>query len=298
MKMNGLKWVVLLLAVSLVSVFVVSAASPVTDAANAYFAQMPADVYKIDEKAFVAKVKSGESMLILDIRQNADYLKGHVQGAVNIPWGIPIGENIDKLPGDKVVMVYCYTGQTAGQAVALLNIAGINAKSVNLGWNFGISKVAGVADVMETKSNELPKLNAVKVNKEVQAAITEYFKGMDAIKTTMYANYKISEADAKAVLDKKDKNVIFLSVRKAEDYEKGHIEGAINIPFAKGMEQQFGKLPKDKKIIVYCYTGQTAGQTVAVLRMLGYDAVSLNGGMGMPSNAPQGWANQGLPVVK
>jgi hypothetical protein len=31
---------------------------------------------------------------------------------------------------------------------------------------------------------------------------------------------------------------------------------------------------------------------------LGYDAVSLNGGAGMPSNAPQGWVNQGYPLVK
>ncbi|MCJ7688748.1 MAG: sulfurtransferase, partial [Clostridiaceae bacterium] len=42
----------------------------------------------------------------------------------------------------------------------------------------------------------------------------------------------------------------------------------------------------------------TAGQTVAGLKMLGYDAVSLNGGMGTDSNAPSGWANKGFPVEK
>jgi rhodanese-related sulfurtransferase len=58
------------------------------------------------------------------------------------------------------------------------------------------------------------------------------------------------------------------------------------------------ELPKDKKIVVYCYTGQTAGQATAALRMMGYDAVSLNGGMGTPANAPMGWANKGYPVVQ
>jgi rhodanese-related sulfurtransferase len=298
MKKATFKWFFCIMALVLAGSWLAYAAAPVTEAANGYFANMPADSYKISEKDFVAKVKAGESLLILDIRQPDVYAKGHIKGAVNLPWGMAIAANLAKLPANKPVMVYCYTGQTAGQTVALLNMAGINAKSVNLGWNFGISKVDGVKDVTETKANSLPKGAAVKVNPEIQAGVDRYFKGMDAIKNTIYANYKISEADAKALLDKKEKDVVFLSVRKAEDYGKGHIAGTINIPFAKGMEKQFGTLPKDKKIIVYCYTGQTAGQTVAVLRMLGYDAVSLNGGAGMPSNAPQGWVNQGYPLVK
>ena len=90
---------------------------------------------------------------------------------------------------------------------------------------------------------------------------------------------------------------MFLSVRSAADYAKGHIKGAVNIPFGKGMEQKFSSLPKDKKIIVYCYTGQTAAQTVAGLRLLGYDAVSLNGGIGTAANAPSGWGNKGFPLL-
>jgi hypothetical protein len=34
-----------------------------------------------------------------------------------------------------------------------------------------------------------------------------------------------------------------------------------------------------------------------MLRVLGYDAVSLRGGMGVGANAPQGWANQGFETV-
>ena len=35
------------------------------------------------------------------------------------------------------------------------NLAGIKARSINLGWNFGISKVEGVDAVIETTANEL-----------------------------------------------------------------------------------------------------------------------------------------------
>lgn len=298
MKGFSLKWFIVLVVLSLmVGVTIVSAKSPVEDAVNAYFANMPADVYKISEKDFVAKVKANESMFILDIRQPDVYAKGHIKGAVNAPWGTAISDNLEKLPKDKTIMVYCYTGQTAGQAVALLNMAGFNVKSVNLGWDLGISKVEGVAGVIETKANSFPAI-ASAVTPEIKTAVTAYLKGLEAVKGATYANYKISEADAKALLDKKDPNVVFVSVRKAEDFAKGHITGAINIPFGKGMEQKFNTLPKDKKLIVYCYTGQTAGQTVAGLRLLGYDAVSMNGGTGMPSNAPSGWVNKGYPLVK
>lgn len=271
----------------------------VTTAVNNYFANMPQDVYKIPEKDFIEKVKANENIFILDIRQADVYAKGHIKGAVNLPWGTAISDNLEILPKDKPIMVYCYTGQTAGQTVALLNMAGFNAKSVNLGWDLGISKVPGVEAVTETKENKLAAdAKKVEINADIKNAIVKYFTGLNEVKGTNYANYKISEDNAKKLLDAKDSSVVFLSVRSAADYATGHIEGALNIPWGKGMQANFNTLPKDKKIIVYCYTGQTAGQTVAGLRLLGYDAVSLNGGMGTKANAPSGWANKGFPVVK
>ncbi|MGY0373998.1 rhodanese-like domain-containing protein [Clostridium sp. JNZ J1-5] len=271
----------------------------VSTAVNGYFANMPQDIYKIPEKDFIEKVKANENIFVLDIRQADVYGKGHIKGAVNLPWGIAISDNLEKLPKDKPIMVYCYTGQTAGQTVALLNMAGFNAKSVNLGWDLGISKVPGVEAVTETKENTLPAdAKKVEINPEIKNAIAKYYAGLKDVKGTTYASYKISEDDAKKLLDAKDPKIVFLSIRSAEDFAKGHIEGALNIPWGKGMETKFNTLPKDKKIIVYCYTGQTAGQTVAGLKLLGYDAVSLNGGMGTKANAPSGWGNKSFPVVK
>lgn len=270
----------------------------ISDAVSAYYTDMPGHIYKIKQTEFVDKVKAGDDMFILDIRQPDVYAEGHVKGAVNVPWGAALSEVLDKLPQDKAIMVYCYTGQTAGQTVALLNMAGFDARSVNLGWNLGISKVDAVESVTETKANDFAEVEPMAIKPEIKEAIVKYFAGLADVKDTIYKNYKISEDNAKKIVDAKDENVIFLSIRDAEDYAKGHIEGALNIPFANDMAGKFDTLPKDKKIVVYCYTGQTAGQTVAALRMLGYDAVSLNGGMGMEANAPSGWANKSYPVVK
>lgn len=287
--------VVMALVVASTSAFAVSDA--VEEAVNGYFANLPEDNSMIGEKEFVEKVKSGEDLFVLDIRQADVYNEGHVKGAVHLPWGpeaIPAA--LDKLPADEIIYVYCYTAQTANQTVALLNFAGFDAKSVRFGWNLGITKVDGYQEIVGTETNELGEATDYKVNEDIKAAINDYYAGLADVKDSMFKNYKISEDNLKMILGSGGMKVV--SIRQRSDFADGHIEGAINIPWQAGMQEYFGQLPKDQKLIVYCYTGQTAGQAVAGLRMLGYDAVSLNGGMGTAANEPYGWSNQGYEVVQ
>ena len=77
-----------------------------------------------------------------------------------------------------------------------------------------------------------------------------------------------------------DNDPFILSVRSPESYTKGHIPGAINIPWREVVKQEnLAKLPKDRQIVVYCYTGHTASQVTALLNILGYDAINLKFGM-------------------
>lgn len=275
----------------------VTESTAVEDAANAYFANMDEDIYKMSQKDFVEKVKAGEEMTILDIRSADAYAEEHITGAISLPWGPELGKSLSSIPDDKPVVLYCVTGQTAGQTVALLSMAGFDAKSVNFGWNLGIKKVEGVEEVITTEATEFDPATKTKIDPDVEAAIIDYYAGLKDVAETDYKNFIVSEESAKASLDAKDGSVAFLDVRKPDDYAAGHIETAVNIPFGKGMQKEFSTLPMDKKIIVYCYTGQTAGQTVAGLRMLGYDAVSLKSGTGMEATGTAGWVNQGYPLV-
>ena len=71
-----------------------------------------------------------------------------------------------------------------------------------------------------------------------------------------------------------------LSVRSAEQYAKGHIPGAVNVPWREvAKAENLAKLPTDKQIVVYCYTGHTASQVTAILSSLGYDAINMKFGM-------------------
>ncbi len=269
--------------------------SAVTDAALAYFADKADDNNMIAQDAFVEMVKSGTDMFILDIRRAEDYAAGHIAGAFNAPWGAAIGESLEFLPDDQPVYVYCYSGQTAGQAVAALNVAGIQAKSVRYGFSLGISKVDGYEDILETKANQFGASEGVKFNEEIKAAVVAYF---DAIGSDEFAPSNIvSAAKAKQAIDESEGDVVILSIRQPDAYAQAHIPGAVNIPWAKGMQEQFSTLPMDKKILTYCYSGQTAGQAVAILRLLGYDAVSIKSGMGTAATGSSGWANEGFPTV-
>lgn len=80
-------------------------------------------------------------------------------------------------------------------------------------------------------------------------------------------------------MDKGDKSFILVDLRSQEEYEREHVIGAINIPAYKDPNTsaygdverivgEFQKLPKDKDIIVYCYsipcmTGRKVGNMLA-----------------------------------
>ena len=103
----------------------------------------------------------------------------------------------------------------------------------------------------------------------VQAAAQEYFAG--GVKTIKAADLFANLNDGDASNDP-----FMVDNRAPEDYANGHMPGAINIPgkvlfTADGL----AKLPKDKQIVLNCYSGQTASQTTAALRMMGYDAYNL-----------------------
>ena len=112
-----------------------------------------------------------------------------------------------------------------------------------------------------------------------------------------FKNNIISAADANAILAAGDDSVQFVDVRSAEDYAKGHIKTAVSVPYGAGMQSMFADLPADKKLIVNCYSGQTAGQVVGILNLLGYDAASINSGMGTGKTGDKGWVNEGFETV-
>lgn len=260
-------------------------------AALAYFADFPGNRIIPTDK-IMEMMDAGEDFLILDIRKAADYEAGHLKGSVNAYWGPEIADALAWLPDDKPVYVTCYTGQTAGQTVAALNLAGIQAQSIKYGWKLGVSKTEGVDAYITTEATMAPDASGVKYDADIKAAVEAYFNVIPENGSNIWSAAKVKEA-----LDAEDLGTV-VSIRQQDAYDAGHIEGAVLIPWAKGMQEKFSMLPKDETIVVHCYSGQTAGQAVAIMRFLGYDAVSMKSGMGTPVTGASGWANEGFPVVQ
>lgn len=49
----------------------------------------------------------------------------------------------------------------------------------------------------------------------------------------------------------KEKRIMLIDVRPHEEYEKGHLPGALNIPI-EDLERHLAQLPKDQEIVAYC----------------------------------------------
>lgn len=72
-----------------------------------------------------------------------------------------------------------------------------------------------------------------------------------------------------------------IDVRTPEEYNEGHIEGAVNIDFyADDFEQQLQqKLDKGKPVLLYCRSGSRSAQSAEQMKALGFkEMYDLKGG--------------------
>ena len=85
--------------------------------------------------------------------------------------------------------------------------------------------------------------------------------------------------------------VTVLDVRPAEEYEAGHIPGAVSVPLNE-LERLLERLPRDQEIVAYCRGPYClfAVEAVEILRAHGYRAMRLDDSL-------SDWRARGLPVV-
>jgi rhodanese-related sulfurtransferase len=94
-------------------------------------------------------------------------------------------------------------------------------------------------------------------------------------------HWQIKAADLHKMMTDKKTDFIVVDVRpNPPGQQGGKIAGAIYIPYGEILKaENLKKLPKDKKIILACVTGQTQNLPVVPLRVLGYNVYTLQFGM-------------------
>ncbi|NOY54741.1 MAG: metalloregulator ArsR/SmtB family transcription factor [Actinobacteria bacterium] len=117
---------------------------------------------------------------------------------------------------------------------------------------------------------------------EVDQVMRDYFEARDEL-DPVGKEELLSRAD--------DGDVIVLDVRPGEEYEAGHIPGAISVPLNE-LERRLASLPRDAEIVAYCRGPYCvlAPQALELLHRHGFRARRLEEGL------PE-WRQAGLPVA-
>ena len=90
---------------------------------------------------------------------------------------------------------------------------------------------------------------------------------------------QISGAEAKALMDS-ESGYIIIDARTQEEYDEGHIPGAILIPEYEIVNRAEKELPDKKQLIlVYCRSGRRSKIAAEALVNLGYTNVKEFGGI-------------------
>ncbi len=76
-------------------------------------------------------------------------------------------------------------------------------------------------------------------------------------------------------------DVVLLDVRTAEEFNAGHIAGALNIDQSRAdfVDAVVAQVPMDKTIAVYCRSGRRSSSAATRLMPRGYKCVNLSGGI-------------------
>lgn len=246
-------------------------------------------------------------LIIIDSRSRDDYDVEHISGAVSLSHELTYqqkqkGGNIvepDVMQGilqklgvgnNKKIVVYD-NGEMfdASRVFWALEVYGLqDVKVLNSGYQLWTAKKYPVSSNSPriTPSNYVPSIDYRKI-------------------ASKFATQLATTSPGKVIVDARSVN----AYRGAESTAKrfGHIPSAINIPVSINLMKVSGvpslrsqneladvysKLPKDKKVILYCEIGRVSSTNYLILRELGYDVANYDASW-------REWGNDfNLPIEK
>lgn len=90
-------------------------------------------------------------------------------------------------------------------------------------------------------------------------------------------------------VSKRRSELHLLDVREQDEWDAGHIDGAQHIPLGE-LGSRLGEVPKDKVVVAVCRTGSRSDRAAQGLRLIGFKAENLDGGV-------TAWSRAGLALV-
>lgn len=106
-------------------------------------------VDEITSSELWSKIQDDDRVQIIDIRSEQEFVKGHIPGAINIPFN-RFAQEVDKHNWDETIVVACPMGESSLQAARLLeSYEGVtnNSNVINLAggyneWDYDLEQEA------------------------------------------------------------------------------------------------------------------------------------------------------------
>lgn len=220
-------------------------------------------------------------VVLLDVREVAEFEAGHIAGAIHIPIRT-LMQNLNLLPDlNAEIVVVCKGGFRAAMAMAALQILGYkNAKTLKGGFDAWVGEELPVTqEVAAPTPGTAPTFDET-ILKGLDTTLSGLSKSFDGV------------APKDLAVELAENAPILIDVRSDEEFSKGYIEGAQHIWIDQFMAN-VDKLPTDKsaKIVIYCAAGYRGGIAKIMMNLMGYTNVrNISGGL-------NGWSKAGLPLV-
>lgn len=246
-----------------------------------------------------------DEFLILDIRSAEEYAKGHIEGAYNVQRDSLkyfFENKVSSSAYPKIAVVGDY-GPLSLYISTLLRFAGYNAYAIKYGmgaWNNkfvdNISKyvsnqygnIADTTDIAKPELGDIPELSSDNIFKYIDNRVFDLI-------AQDFSNIFVSPQQ---VMNNPDEYFVIAYWRQ-ETFDAGHFPGSVRYEPREDLspDKYLGTLPKDKRIVVYCYTGHQAAAIVAYLKLVGYDACSFMYGANSFMNVKLRDASPGTAIL-
>lgn len=199
---------------------------------------------------------AGASSKLLD-RENIPHIESYTHGSSHAgyyPDALPLSIKINFSPTD---------GKLLGAQV--VGFDGVD-KRIDL-FAQVIKQGGTIYDLMEIEHAYAPPYSSAKDPINIVGFVADNILKKKVNIIQWSALGKLNKAEA-----------LIIDARTPEEYEFGHIDGAVNIPVDE-IRKHLSEIPKDKKIIVYCAVGLRGYTASRILMQHGYESVyNLSGG--------------------
>ena len=183
-----------------------------------------------------SQIDKDAAMTLVDSRpKRSKFDKGHIPTAISIP-DMAFDKMTDQLPEDKNELLVFYCGGlqcrlSHKSAAKAIDMGYTNVKVFAEGYPAWVA-LAGSAPVATTSAT------AIKAGTQEGS---------------------IDHAEFRRIVTEAPESVYLVDVRDADEFKKGSLKTAVNIP-VDDLEDQIKSLPADKPIIFICGTGARSGE--------------------------------------